>query len=329
MSTNFPTGLDDNTNLPHKAAQDPITSAENNTEIDAIKALETKVGVDSSAVATSLDKRVATLETATVAPTTGDYLTGTAQAGLSNEIVVGASPQGELGGTWASPTVDATHSGSTHAATQAAAESTAAGALSTHESDKTAVHGFTDTDNVARIAGELGGTGASPTVTATHSGSAHHNALTIGADGEHSLATQVLSGVDASASQVGHQKTALIPLTWSLPGTLAVAAGSLYVQVPVACTYAYTTATVGTAPTGAAILFDVHYHATVPASAVTTWTTQANRPTIAISEFRNSAVTAPEVTSFAANSVLRLDVDQVGSTIAGANGTVTVWCKVT
>jgi len=46
--------------------------------------------------------------------TTADYLVGTAQAGLSAEIVVGTTPGGELGNTWASPTVDATHSGSAH-----------------------------------------------------------------------------------------------------------------------------------------------------------------------------------------------------------------------
>ncbi len=59
---------------------------------------------------------VATWQTpgASGAPTTADYLVGTAQAGLSAEIVVGTSPGGELGGTWASPTVDATHSGSAH-----------------------------------------------------------------------------------------------------------------------------------------------------------------------------------------------------------------------
>ena len=50
------------------------------------------------------------------APTDADYLVGTANGSLSNEIVVGATPGGELGGTWASPTVDATHSGSTHTA---------------------------------------------------------------------------------------------------------------------------------------------------------------------------------------------------------------------
>lgn len=49
------------------------------------------------------------------APSTADYLVGTANGSLSAEIVVGTSPGGELGGTWASPTVDATHSGSAHA----------------------------------------------------------------------------------------------------------------------------------------------------------------------------------------------------------------------
>jgi hypothetical protein len=48
------------------------------------------------------------------APTTADYLVGTAQGGLSAEIVVGTTPNGELGGTWGAITVDATHSGSAH-----------------------------------------------------------------------------------------------------------------------------------------------------------------------------------------------------------------------
>jgi len=48
------------------------------------------------------------------APSDADYLVGTANAGLSAEIVVGTTPGGELGGSWAAPTVDATHSGSAH-----------------------------------------------------------------------------------------------------------------------------------------------------------------------------------------------------------------------
>ena len=40
------------------------------------------------------------------APSTADYLVGTANGTLTNEIVVGTTPGGELGNTWASPTID-------------------------------------------------------------------------------------------------------------------------------------------------------------------------------------------------------------------------------
>lgn len=40
------------------------------------------------------------------APTDADYLVGTANGSLSAEIVVGTTPGGSLGGTWASPTID-------------------------------------------------------------------------------------------------------------------------------------------------------------------------------------------------------------------------------
>lgn len=64
---------------------------------------------------------------ATGAPTDVDYLVGTASGSLSAEIVVGTTPGGELGGTWASPTVDATHSGSAHLALGSTSSTAAAG----------------------------------------------------------------------------------------------------------------------------------------------------------------------------------------------------------
>ena len=108
------------------------------------------------------------------APADAAYLVTTSDGTLTNEVVVGATPGGELGGTWDSPTVDTTHAGSTHAAVQAAAEATAAaaltahegasdphpgyltaaegsaafeaaGAVSTHSADTTSVHGIADT----------------------------------------------------------------------------------------------------------------------------------------------------------------------------------------
>jgi hypothetical protein len=58
------------------------------------------------------------------APNTVDFLVGTANAILTNEIVVGTTPGGELGGTWPSPTVDATHSGSAHHAAESGESAT-------------------------------------------------------------------------------------------------------------------------------------------------------------------------------------------------------------
>jgi hypothetical protein len=129
-------------------------------------------------------------------------------------VVVGATPGGELGGTWASPTIDASHSGSTHAATQSAAEATAAAALTAHgaaadphptyltaaegnaaymplgpagaPSNATYLVATADATLLNEIVvgatpgGELGGTWASPTVDAVHSGSAH---LALGSTG--------------------------------------------------------------------------------------------------------------------------------------------------
>ena len=57
---------------------------------------------------------VLTSTTQTNAPNDANYLVGTTNGDLSAEIVVGTSPGGELGGTWSSPTVDSTHSGSAH-----------------------------------------------------------------------------------------------------------------------------------------------------------------------------------------------------------------------
>jgi len=148
------------------------------------------------------------------APTGADYLVGTAQGGLSAEIVVGTSPGGELGGTWASPTVDATHSGSAHLALGSTG-STAAAGNHAHGSlyapgDATylvTAANVTLTNELvvgATPGGELGGTWDTPTVDAVHSGSAHHaqaHVLT-GADHTYSGLTtgHVLTATSATAA---------------------------------------------------------------------------------------------------------------------------------
>lgn len=89
------------------------------------------------------------------APDDVNYLVGTASGDLSAEIVVGTTPGGELGNTWASPTVDTTHSGSSHASIQSAAEATAAAALAAHEADTTNVHGIANTANLQPLDSDL------------------------------------------------------------------------------------------------------------------------------------------------------------------------------
>jgi len=84
-----------------------------------------------------------------------------------------------------------------------------------------------------------------------------------------------------------------------------------------ALTVANITAGVNTAPTGASILVDVNKNGT------TMFTTQGNRPTIAASGFSDAA-SVPDVTSLAAGDYITIDVDQIGSTIAGSNLVVSI-----
>jgi hypothetical protein len=152
------------------------------------------------------------------APTDVDYLVGTASGGLSAEIVVGTSPGGELGGTWGSPTVDATHSGSSHAAVQAAAEATAAGALATHAADTTSVHGIADTSALALTAnavmdgdtagGVLSGTYPSPGFAAD-------------------MATQAELDAHVSDSSAAHAASAISADSTTLVGTATDVQGVL------------------------------------------------------------------------------------------------------
>ena len=82
--------------------------------------------------------------------------------------------------------------------------------------------GTGDTEAAAHVLAHAGDDDAHHAVftaaqhTAIGDGAPHHGAVTIGADGEHSLATQVLSGVDAAAAQKGH-----VQLAGDLGGTAA------------------------------------------------------------------------------------------------------------
>lgn len=71
------------------------------------------------------------------------------------------------------------------------------------------------------------------------------------------------------------------------------------------------------APTGAALIIDINDNGD------TIYTTQANRPTIAIGD-NTSAVELPDVIEIGKGEMITLDIDQVGSTLAGSNLMVTI-----
>ena len=89
------------------------------------------------------------------------------------------------------------------------------------------------------------------------------------------------------------------------------------VRMPFAGKISAVTAAVTTAPVGSTAIFDLHKNGT------TMYTTQGNRPTIAAA---GTSVTAtnPDVLTWAAGDRLSLEIDQVGSSTAGANVTLCV-----
>ncbi len=99
---------------------------------------------------------------------------------------------------------------------------------------------------------------------------------------------------------------------FSIPGALTVGARAVPLLIPMDMRIVDARLACGTAPTGAAILVDVNKNGT------TIFTTQGNRPTIAISGTSGSAA-VPDVTTISAGDKLTVDIDQIGSTVAGSD----------
>lgn len=125
------------------------------------------------------------------------------------------------------------------------------------------------------------------------------------------LASEVL------AISTVRQPPVIETFTLSVMGTLTVATGKSRIYLENSYQIETVRVAVSTAPTGAAILVDVNKNGT------TVYTTQSARPSIAISGF-NATGNFPAVKTFVAGDYLTVDVDQIGSTVAGADLTVTV-----
>jgi hypothetical protein len=77
---------------------------------------------------------------------------------------------------------------------------------------------------------------------------------------------------------------------------------------------------VDAAPTGANLIVDVH---TGTGTGTTIFTTQGNRPTITDGN-KTAVSSAPDVTSIAEGDEFSVYIDQIGSTIAGADLTIEI-----
>jgi len=195
-------------------------------------------------------------------PLTTNLLVGTANAGYPDLIVVGTTPGGELGGTWASPTVDA-----------------------------------------------------------THSGSAHHASATAGADGEHTWAGQVLSGVAGTTTQIGHTKLYNRTIYGSFYARPESTTVPKLILGPMDCAGTFVKLTIYSRDVAAesAIRVDLHKRTAAnedSTTSTTVFTTQTNRPTIAAAHYAGNTTTF-EVPTFADGDWLSffLDVDDSGITV--------------
>lgn len=111
-------------------------------------------------------------------------------------------------------------------------------------------------------------------------------------------------------------------VVFSVAGTLVAGSNASFeIPAPVALTILKVYINVKTAPTGATLIVDFNI------GGVSIFTTQANRPTIAIgATAAESGV--PDITTWAKNAVGSIDIDQIGSTVAGADLTVQARCEV-
>lgn len=125
------------------------------------------------------------------------------------------------------------------------------------------------------------------------------------------LATAI--GQKIKAIQV-HQVVLSIPID-----PLVTGAGIVQFVAMRACTITGVRATVavGKAPTGADAVFDVNKNGT------TIFSTQSNRPKVTATN-TVGALATPNTTALAAGDVLTIDIDQIGSTLAGGLATLTI-----
>jgi len=105
-------------------------------------------------------------------------------------------------------------------------------------------------------------------------------------------------------------------IPWTQAGVLSVTTGLLRIPILFDVDILEVQATVAVAPTGTAVIADVHLNGT------TIFTTQGDRPTIGLAATTDKA--EPNVTTAATDDYLTIDIDQIDSNAAATDLTVIV-----
>lgn len=106
----------------------------------------------------------------------------------------------------------------------------------------------------------------------------------------------------------------LVPVV--LAGTQTAAANKFRMKAPFRGEFLTATVAAATAPTGAALIYDVNIEGT------TAFTTQSRRPTLDVSETEiddSEMNTVAENGAFNLGDLITVDCDQIGSSVAGAD----------
>jgi len=101
-------------------------------------------------------------------------------------------------------------------------------------------------------------------------------------------------------------------------GVLSVATGQAPFRFPVPATLLGVTASLASAPSGTSVIADLNVNG------FTTFTQQANRPTIFSGETSTRTETVPNIAAMSVGDMLTVDIDQVGNVVAGTTLTVYV-----
>lgn len=110
-----------------------------------------------------------------------------------------------------------------------------------------------------------------------------------------------------------------VTLQWLFSGSLTLQTSLDYKMFPDDVTLSRVDLVVDTAPTGAKVIVDIERSTDGGSTWVTIFTNQANRPEIALSAKTGNSTTI-DVSNGTGNSHLyRAKIEQIGSTVAGAN----------